>query len=130
MYIKICKKLKLYKKIVLVFNIMIFAGALFFIIALVHQIFFLKKNIHEDKNYNKNIVLDFMKKPILQINNDENIIYITSDGAEIKDEENIVMTNVNIESKNIKGFSKKIIIKDDELILDNRPHIILYNITD
>jgi hypothetical protein len=93
----------------------------------VYKIFFLEKNSYRDENYGKNIILNFMEKPILQINDDINIMYITSDGAEIKDEEDITMVNVNIESKNIKGFSKTVMIRKDELILDDRPYIVFYN---
>lgn len=81
---------------------------------------------------NEYINIELIEKPILQINNEHNdLIYITSSDATVKNSYNdIVLNNVNISSDFVNGLSKIIIFNGDtdEILMEDRPELVFYNI--
>lgn len=132
MYKKICKKLNIY---IFIYRCLV----LFFLIMFCYMLMIFIKTIY--KNYNemlkqKEFFLnkELMEKPIIQINDeDNNLIYIEADSANIKNSyKDIKLNNTVINSNFVKGASKTIIFNgtNNELILKDRPELIFYNIDD
>lgn len=125
MYTKIYKRLNFYKKLLIFFKIFIILF-IFFILFLIFYSFFLKNNTFNIKT--EYIVSNIMEKPVLQITDNNDLINIISKNAKIT-ENAIIINDVKIDSKNLKGYSKQVIVdnKTDDIILKYRPNIIFYN---
>ena len=68
---------------------------------------------------------------IVTYNDENDLIYITSTDAVVKDSyDNITLNNVNVNSDFINGTSKTIIFNGDtdEILMKDRPELIFYNI--
>lgn len=130
MYKEICKKLFIYKCIFVFLRlILLFIGISIYIL----MIWSLIVNFGASHNIvNEYVNTELVEKPILQINNEhDDLIYITSNSAIVKNSYNdIILNDVNINSDFVNGLSKTIIFNGntDEIVMKDRPELIFYNI--
>lgn len=130
MYKKICKKLLIYKYLFLLLRVVLLINCFLILLFIVWKLF-VNFNISHNTT-NEYINIELIEKPILQINNEHNdLIYITSSDAIVKNSYNdIILNNVSISSDFVNGLSKTIIFNGntDEILMKDRPELIFYNI--
>ena len=130
MYKKICQKLFIYKCLFTILKITLFLNCVVILLFILWRIvvnFNISHSMMEEY-----INTEIVEKPILQINNEHNdLIYITSSDAIVKNSYNdIILNNVSISSDFVNGLSKTIIFNGntDEILMKDRPELIFYNI--
>lgn len=130
MYKKICKKLFIYRCLFLLLRIVLLISCFLMLLFILWRLFVNFGISHN--TINEYINIELIEKPILQINNEHNdLIYITSSDATVKNSYNdIVLNNVNISSDFVNGLSKIIIFNGDtdEILMEDRPELVFYNI--